>query len=729
MATTETASILVVDDLPEKLMVFQAILEELGENVVTAQSGREALRYLLDQDFAVVLLDVNMPIMDGFETATLIRQRKRTQHTPIIFVTAFHDDVHTAKGYSLGAVDYILSPVVPEILRTKVRVFVDLFKMTERVKRQAQEHVTLAHEQAARAMAEQTMRRSTFLAEASKVLTSSLDYDANVRDVSRVAVPFLGDLSALTLVDEFGHLGKTELAWFDPIDGTRLCTIADEQGIQGQLLATLKQVLATETTEFLPQIPPTSLAPQAWKASRCDEEPTPPAPDFALNSAIILPLVARGRTLGALSLALGPSGRRYDPADLAVAEELASRAAIALDNARLYRDVQEADRRKNEFLAMLAHELRNPLAPIRNAVQILRLRGPEKSELGDVRDMIERQVQHLVRLVDDLLDVSRITRGKIRLQTEPVEVAVVVARAVETSHPLLDARRHQLTVSVPAESLRVEADPVRLAQVLANLLNNAAKYTEEGGRIWLAVEREGKEVLLRVRDTGIGIPPHMLASVFDLFTQVDRSLDRSQGGLGIGLTLVHRLVEMHAGSVQAFSAGANLGSEFVVRLPLLPDECFERASGNGVTEALVQGARHRILVVDDNADAAESLALLLQIAGHEVQSCHDGPAALAAAQAFQPDIILLDIGLPGMDGHEVARRLRAQKEFEKVLLVALTGYGQDEDQRRSREAGFDHHLVKPVEPEALFALFPSRRGPISPKCQRGTTASLAGASG
>ncbi len=724
MLTTEKANILVVDDLPEKLLVFQSILEELGENVITAESGREALRYLLDRDFAVILLDVNMPIMDGFETALLIRQRKRTQHTPIIFITAFHDDVHTAKGYSLGAVDYNLSPEVPEILRTKVRVFVDLFKMTERVKRQAEEHVTLAREQAARAIAEQTMRRSTFLAEASKVLTSSLDYEATLRGLSRVAVPFLGDLSALTLVDEFGHVCQTELAWSDLASGTRLCTIADDKGFHGHLLAALKRVLAAGKMEFLPQLPQEPVALPAWKGRSCAGQLEPATPDFALHSALVLPLVARGRTLGVLSLAMGPSGRRYDPADLALAEELASRAAIAIDNARLYRDVQEADRRKNEFLAMLAHELRNPLAPIRNAVQILRLRGPMQPELQDVRDMIERQVQHLVRLVDDLLDVSRITRGKIQLQMEPVDVAAVVGRAVETSRPLLDARKHQLSVSLPTESLRVQADPVRLGQVLSNLLNNAAKYTEEGGRIWLSAEREGKEILLRVRDTGVGIPPHMLASVFDLFTQVDRSLDRSEGGLGIGLTLVRRLVELHAGSVQAFSAGPNQGSEFVVRLPALTAEPFPRMSSNGAGMPSAESTQHRILVVDDNVDAADSLALLLHLAGHEVRVCHDGPAAVAAAQDFHPDIVLLDIGLPGMDGYEVARRLREQEALAEALLVALTGYGQEEDLRRSQEAGFDHHLVKPVEPATLFTLFASLRSPegstpLVPPCSGG----------
>jgi CheY-like chemotaxis protein len=405
---------------------------------------------------------------------------------------------------------------------------------------------------------------------------------------------------------------------------------------------------------------------------------------------------------------MGPSGRSYNESDRTLAEDLGRRAAIAIDNARLYREVQEADRRKNEFLSMLAHELRNPLAPIRNAVQLLRMRGGQDPELNAVRDMIDRQVHQLIRLVDDLLDISRITRGKIRLQTEPLDVATVVARAVETSRPLIDARRHELTVTLPPEPLRVMADPVRLAQVVGNLLNNAAKYTEDGGKIWLTVVREADEVVVRVRDTGIGIPPDMLTAVFALFTQVENSLDRSQGGLGIGLTLVRRLVEMHGGRVQVFSAGANQGSEFTVRLPVLSEEHARPAPSYGSANGAA-GSRCRVLVVDDNLDAADSLALLLRVEGHEVEVCHDGGEALATIAQFQPEVVLLDIGLPGMDGYEVARRLRNHPATESAMLVALTGYGQEEDIRRSRDAGFDHHFVKPADLGALTTLFASVR--------------------
>jgi PAS domain S-box-containing protein len=374
-------------------------------------------------------------------------------------------------------------------------------------------------------------------------------------------------------------------------------------------------------------------------------------------------------------------------------------------------ELAETDRHKDEFLAMLSHELRNPLAPIRNAVQILGLIPSPEPTLAWSRDVIGRQVQHLTRLVDDLLDVSRITRNMIQLRKEPVALATIVARAVEAVRPLLDARKHELTVRVPSELILLEADPVRLTQVLVNLLSNAAKYTDESGLVTLTVERQGSETMLRVRDTGIGIPPELLPKVFDLFTQADRSLDRSQGGLGIGLTLVRRLVELHGGTVRAFSEGPGKGSEFVVRLPVLDAAPPVPHEDNGHREARLSPGR-RILIVDDNADAAETLALLLRLNGHDVQTALDGPAAVEAARAFQPDVALLDIGLPGMDGYEVARRLRREPGLKDVRLVAVTGYGREEDRLRSREAGFDHHLTKPVEPCVLLKLLPD--GPTGP---------------
>jgi two-component system CheB/CheR fusion protein len=380
-------------------------------------------------------------------------------------------------------------------------------------------------------------------------------------------------------------------------------------------------------------------------------------------------------------------------------------------------EIQQANRRKDEFLAMLAHELRNPLAPMRNAVQVLRI-DPPRTQLQWARDVIYRQLQHITRLVDDLLDASRITQGKITLQREKVELAALVARAVETSRPLIEARRHQLTVKLPSEPIWLDGDPTRLAQVVANLLNNSAKYTEEAGQICLNGGIVGNEVVLRVRDTGVGIPANMLPHVFDLFTQADRSLDRSQGGLGIGLTLVRNLVELHGGRVEALSAGIAQGSEFVVYLRALTNASDAISVSPATIVPLAVGtATLRILVVDDNPDAAETLALLLQFGGHDVRTAHEGESALETAYAFRPQVIVLDIGLPKMDGYEVARRLRQDPEMKKLFLVALTGYGQDEDRQRSKDAGFDHHLVKPVDPAELQSVL-TAIGPHASTCER-----------
>jgi signal transduction histidine kinase len=401
-------------------------------------------------------------------------------------------------------------------------------------------------------------------------------------------------------------------------------------------------------------------------------------------------------------------------ANEALQQELAVRLRAEAELKRAEASLKEADRRKDEFLAMLAHELRNPLAPIASAVHVFRTIGCAEPELRWATEVIARQVQHITRLVDDLLDVSRITRGKIKLKIESVDLAAVVARAVESVRPLVDARKHELTMSLPSEPIRLEADATRLAQILANLLNNAAKYSEENTRIWLAVERDANEVVIKVRDTGMGIPAEMLPRVFDLFSQADHSLDRSQGGLGIGLTLVHRLTQLHGGTVQAFSDGPGKGSEFVLRLPA-PRECPPEEGRAQEDRSPPGGSRsRRLLIVDDNADAAEMLALELKLAGHAVHTVHDGSMALEAARTHRPDAILLDIGLPGISGYEVARQLLQEPGMEHVLLVAVTGYGQERDRRRSAKAGFHYHLVKPVTLDVLESLLADSRLQISP---------------
>lgn len=370
------------------------------------------------------------------------------------------------------------------------------------------------------------------------------------------------------------------------------------------------------------------------------------------------------------------------------------------DIKRMEQELLDADRRKDEFLATLAHELRNPLAPIRNSLQLLKIPRVDAAMVQQTRDIMERQVDHLVRLVDDLLDVSRVMRGKIELRKEPVELATVFAHATETIQPLLQVKHHRLDISMPDEPLLVDADAVRLAQVLGNLLTNAAKYTESNGHIGLSARREGDQIVVRIRDDGIGIEADLLPHVFELFVQADHAASRSQGGLGIGLTLVKNLVELHGGSVEARSEGPGKGSEFILRLAAR-DATRETKTETGEASYVPQSSGHRLLVVDDNADAAQSLALLLRLHGHEVRVAHDGASALEVAKAFRPALIFLDIGLPGMDGYEVARQMRQVPELRNTVLAALTGWGQPEDRRRSAQAGIDHHLVKPPDPAEL----------------------------
>jgi PAS domain S-box-containing protein len=381
---------------------------------------------------------------------------------------------------------------------------------------------------------------------------------------------------------------------------------------------------------------------------------------------------------------------------------------VDVSERKRYEDaLREADRSKNEFLATLAHELRNPLAPVRNAVEILNRKVPPSPDSRWALDVIDRQMQQMTRLIDDLLDIARITCNRLELRRERVDLADVVNAAVETSRALVDARDHELVVSLPPRPIDLDGDVTRLEQAISNLLNNAAKYTEKGGHIWVKAERDGREAVITVRDTGVGISAEMLPLIFDMFTQVDRSLERSQGGLGIGLTLVKRLVELHGGAVSAASDGPGKGSEFVVRLPIvaesaktLPQSMPERANP-GPTRSL------RILVVDDNRDSTESLGLLLRLSGHDVRGAYDGLEAIGAADEFRPDVVLLDIGLPKMDGYDVARRLRQEPWGQAMVVIAVTGWGQEEDRQRSIDAGFDHHLVKPVDPLTLLELLAS----------------------
>jgi signal transduction histidine kinase len=541
---SESIPILLVDDQPSNLEALEAMLESTGCRLVRAQSADEALLALLNQDFAAIVLDIRMPGTNGLELAEFIKQRKRTQHVPILFLTAhLVDERDVLRGYLTGAADYLTKPIRPEILRSKVAVFVELFRKSRAL---AVTNEALQREVAERQRAEEALRRV------------NQDLEGRVR----------------------------------------------------------------ERTEAL----------------------------------------------------------------------------------------EVADRRKDEFLAALAHELRNPLAPIRAAVEFMRLKGNVDPALERARGVIDRQVEHMTRLIDDLLDVSRITRDQLVLRTAPVQLGDIVAAAVETSRPAIDQRGHRLTIAVPPQTIWLEADPARLSQVLSNLLTNAAKYTPPCGDITISAEVVSDDVIVHVIDTGVGIASDMLPRIFEMFIQVDRLRGRSADGLGIGLTLARRLVEMHGGTIEVASSGLGHGSRFSIRLPVLDagqrhaDRFDSEFDPTPLPDAL------RVLVVDDNRDAAEMLVAMLTAWGQRTAIAFDGPSAIEVGQAFRPNVVLLDIGMPNMDGHETARRMRQQAWGERAVLAAVTGWGQQADRERSEAAGFDHHLVKPVAPAALKALLSETAG-------------------
>jgi signal transduction histidine kinase len=632
----------------------------------------------MQREFAVILLDVNMPDVDGFETAELIRRYRRSAHTPIIFITAYADEPQIARGYALGAVDYIPSPVIPEILRSKVRVFGELFELRRRLVRQADERAALAASEAALMAAVDSTRRLACLSELSHALSGLVDVDSGMRSLLDIVVPRLAPGAMVALYDAAGDIRDALCRrTADGSDTRRL----DAEGVA------------------------------AWRAGQAPsgastlaDAPTAAEREFLLQ---------HGReAIGVLSI-----DGEATPLGAALLQEVAARAAAALVAAQLHQALQdeivvrrgaevrleEAARRKDEFLAMLAQELRNPLAPIRLATELIR-RTPAgaQPQVRRATETTERQLRQLTRLVDDLLDVARITQGKVELRPVTLELRALVADVAELERPPMQARRQSLTLILPPQPLWVVGDEGRLQQVVGNLLNNAHKYTGDCGHIELELRADGEAVSLVVRDDGIGMEPTLVPRVFDLFEQGKRGLDRSQGGLGIGLTLVHRLLKMHRGTIEANSDGLGRGSSFTVRLPLASAPltasiAHEAAAARAVTP-------RRILVVDDNTDAADSTAALLQMEGHAVQIAHDGASALACASNFAPDIVLLDIGLPEVDGYEVARRLRLLPMARSARVFALTGYGAPADRARARDAGFDAHLLKPVDPNLLLKL-------------------------
>jgi signal transduction histidine kinase/CheY-like chemotaxis protein len=561
-----------------------------------------------------------------------------------------------------------------------VRVFVELY----RAQRRAQ---ALARLEAERTAAQEATQRSEFLSFASRELGASLNLDEGMERLLQMLVPGLADYGML---------------WV-PLEDEQLVMHCGGGQARPQLVAGL---------DLFPERLQQALRER--RKAQIALRPSGIVPD-PVRFMELIPLRSGERTVAMLALGHARSLSAHGAADHATIEELVSRAAIAFENARLYwnlkremartkeaeEKLKEASRRKDEFLAMLSHELRNPLAPIRNAAEVMRRIAPADPGIAWARDVVERQVTHLAQLVDDLLDVSRITQGKISLKKEPVELGKVIQHSIDTMRTLLDAKRHHLAVNVSAAPIWIHGDFARLSQVIGNILNNAAKYTGEGGRIELAAAAERGEAVISVRDNGIGIDGALLPHVFELFTQGERSLDRSQGGLGVGLTVVERLVELHQGRVEVKSDGLGKGTLFRILLPCISEVSQPGANAQRESSVAVPVSGKRILVVDDNIDAAESIAVYLRLEGHEVRTVSDGPQAVAIAQVFAPQVAVVDIGLPGMSGYEVARRLRLKGAEAPALLIALTGYGQKEDRIKSEEAGFHHHFVKPADPRLI----------------------------
>ena len=555
----------------------------------------------------------------------------------------------------------------------------------------------------------ETMRRESverdlkFLAEASAELASLTDYQSTLDKIAHLAVPHFADWCTVDMLAEAGALQRVAVAHIDPAKEQQARDLQRRFPPDGSRIAgggpwnVLRTGQAHRVEELSDEMLAQAIADPDYLAA---------LRSLGLRSYLGVPLAVRGKIFGVISFITAESSRRYTAQDQSLAQDLARRAAVAIENANLLRALQESDRAKDVFLATLAHELRNPLAPVWNGLSIIKRVPDDAARVQQVADMIERQVGQLARLVDDLLDVSRITTGKIELKKQATDIASILHSAIETSRPHIEAARHKLSVELPDEPAELLGDPVRLAQVFSNLLNNAAKYTRPGGNIDVIVQAEPERLVVRVRDNGAGITSEMLGRVFGLFAQVTHPAERAQGGLGIGLSLVEGLVRLHGGTVEARSAGLDQGSEFIVCLPrsrpaaspAAPSSEFERAHEEAPTR------RRRILVVDDNQDAANTLSELLQMLGSDIAVEHDGLSAVQRVAQFAPDVVLLDIGLPDINGYEAARRIRQLEGVHQPRLIALTGWGQEQDKRQAAQAGFDEHWTKPVDPERLQEL-------------------------
>jgi PAS domain S-box-containing protein len=542
---------------------------------------------------------------------------------------------------------------------------------------------------------EDARRRAAFLAEASRILASSLDYETTLKNVARVAVPSFADWCTARLLTPEGDFRELAVVHVDPDKEALVQRMMQRYPPSPQDPHGPGKVLSSGKPEFLSEA--TQRLSSQWIN---DPEHLELLRQIGMRSYICVPMTARGQVLGTMNWVLSESDRRYTRADLALARDLAARAAMAIENARFYQEAREEVRRREAFLAVLGHELRNPLGAISNAVRVLQAVDHDDPRAAAQRNILDRQTNQLSRLVDDLLDVSRMLSGKIRLMRHRLNLSQEVERCLQTFCGNQGVSERRIEISLQRPDLFIDADEVRLEQIILNLLNNALKFTAPGGRIWVEVAQEGAQAVIRVRDDGVGIPAEQLPHIFDAFRQGPETLTEAAEGFGIGLALVRRLAELHDGSAHASSAGAGRGSEFAIRLPLSEQAAETRPE----PPARSTNVGRRILIVDDDRDSLDSLQALLELMGHQVMGAREGGVALEAAQSWRPDVALVDIGLPAMDGYEICRKLRAMGHEPRPVLIALTGYGQPEDRRRALEAGFDHHLTKPIDLDRLRQL-------------------------
>ncbi|MGA3172731.1 MAG: response regulator [Chthoniobacteraceae bacterium] len=665
---TEPINILIVDDEPKNLIALETVLEDPAYRLVRANSADEALLALVSEEFALLVLDIQMPGMNGFELAHMIKQRKRTACVPIIFLTAyFSEDEHVMEGYSTGAVDYLHKPINAAVLRSKVAVFATLHRKTRQSELANQ---ALIAEIAERHRTQDQLRQ--------------LNADLERRVATRTSELSESEARFRALAEDMPHL-----VWESDPDGLSTYQNAKWRNYTG----IAREITRDDWPRILhPQDSPSLISEWEKSIETGSEFDTYCRLRRAADGAYRWFQIKAAPVRNSSGAIIRWVGTCTDVHEQRKAEEA----------------LVEADKRKDEFLAMLGHELRNPLAAIRQAVSITENISEDPGARQWAAAVIDRQTAQLSRMVDDLLDVERINRGRIDLRLEALDLDAVLARAIEAVRAAMEQKGHTLVAEIDDPGLRVNGDSARLEQVFVNLLGNAVKYTPEHGRIRLSARRDHSEVVISVADNGIGISPDLLPHVFKLFTQGETSLDRAEGGLGIGLTVVKSLVEMHGGFVEVLSAGKQAGAEFIVRLPLLPAESSPSGSTpvGDVPGDLPAGLR--VLIVDDHIDAAQTLALLLSRRNCKVRVTHDGPSAIVAAREFDPQVFLLDLGLPGLDGYEIAATLRADSRFRTALFVAISGYAQDADRARTLAAGFDCHCAKPVDFPTLLSVIRAR---------------------